>query len=305
MYRTIEKHTTNCTKYIPIVGGDFNAELRPGCGSECTGVGIHALNEGNKRGDWMKHGLVSQGYTALNTMYRKTPQKQTTFISPKGNEKQINYILTKRRHLRHNKDAEANDMIHMGSDHRCVVATFMIATPEKSGHCKTGKGKLDTTKHEGRDQIKKNIGVEKPQLGKYQEVIEKFEKKPPTQEKQQRMQKVNMQKRKQKMRMQKRKQKNENAEAEAEEIQGTFKEIMVNDGVETTVETCEGHPGFHTMNEEAGRILLHVEHVEHDMGDDMGERTMTTITNEETGREGTESTESKREDTNVEQTEGV
>ena len=28
--------------------------------------------------------------------------------------------------MRHVKDAEANDMIHMGSDHRCVMATFMI-----------------------------------------------------------------------------------------------------------------------------------------------------------------------------------
>ena len=76
---------------------------------------------------------------------------------------------------------------------------------------------------------------------------------------------------------------------------------MVNDGVETTGETGEGHPGFCTVNEEAGHIVLHVEHVE----DDMGERTMTTITNEEIRREGTDSTEFKREDTNGEQTEGV
>ena len=75
--------------YIPIVGGDFNAELGPGHGTECTSVGRHTLNEGNKRGDWMKHWLMLQGYTALNTMYRKTPEKQTTCRSPKSNEKQI------------------------------------------------------------------------------------------------------------------------------------------------------------------------------------------------------------------------
>ena len=63
-------------------------------------------------------------------MYRKTPQKQTTFRSPKGDEKQIDYI-TKRRYLRYSKDAEANDMIHMGSGHRCVIATFTFTTPEK------------------------------------------------------------------------------------------------------------------------------------------------------------------------------
>ena len=93
MYRTIEKHTENCKRYIPIVGGDFNAEPGPGHGTECKSVGRYTLNEGNKRGDWMKHWMMRQGYTALNTMYRKTPQKQTTFIS------------TKRRYLRHAADA--------------------------------------------------------------------------------------------------------------------------------------------------------------------------------------------------------
>ena len=47
MYRTIEKHTTNYKKCIPIVGGDFNAELGPGYGTECISVGRHTLNRGN------------------------------------------------------------------------------------------------------------------------------------------------------------------------------------------------------------------------------------------------------------------
>ena len=59
------------------------------------------------------------------------------------------------------------------------------------------------------------------------------------------------------------------------------------------------------MNEEAGHIVLHVKHVEHDMDDDMSKRMMTDTTNEETGREGTELTESKREDAYGEQTDGV
>ena len=65
-------------------------------------------------------------------MYRKTPQKQTAFASPNGNEKQIDYMLTKRRYLRCNKDAEANAMIHMGSDHRCVMDTFTVTTLGKN-----------------------------------------------------------------------------------------------------------------------------------------------------------------------------
>ena len=82
MYRTIEIHIENCKRYILVVGGNFNAELGLGHGNECESVGRYALNEGNKRGDWMEHWMMLQGYTALNTMYRKKPQKQTTYISP-------------------------------------------------------------------------------------------------------------------------------------------------------------------------------------------------------------------------------
>ena len=96
MYKTIEKHMAHCNRYIHIIGGDFNAELGPGKGTDRKSVGRYTLNEGNKRGDWLKIWLMLQDYTALNTMFRKTLQKQTTFISPKGNEKQIDYILTKK-----------------------------------------------------------------------------------------------------------------------------------------------------------------------------------------------------------------
>ena len=78
-------------------------------------------------------------FSALNTMYRKNPGKQTTYRSPKGNEKQIDHIIIKRRHLKYNKDSEANDMIYMGSDHRCVMATFIISIPKKDGHRKIQK----------------------------------------------------------------------------------------------------------------------------------------------------------------------
>ena len=83
-------------------------------------------------------------FSALNTMFRKTPQKQTSFVSPKGKEEQIDYILTKRRYLRNVKDAEANDMIHMGSDHRCVMSTFLINTPEKNTHVRREDKKHET-----------------------------------------------------------------------------------------------------------------------------------------------------------------
>ena len=96
-------------------------------------------------------------YSSLNTMFRKTPQKQTSFVSPKGKEKQIDYILTKRRYLKNVKDAETNDMIHMGSDHRCVMTTFLIDIPERKNNVRRGNTKHETTVYaEQEDEAKEN-----------------------------------------------------------------------------------------------------------------------------------------------------
>ena len=109
-----------------------------------------------------------QGYTALNTMYTKTLQKQTTFVSPKGKERQIDYMLTKRRYLRHTEDAEANDMIYVGSDHRRVMATFTISMPGKNTHYENTRRKHDMIEYQERDQAKKNIEAVKLELEKIQ-----------------------------------------------------------------------------------------------------------------------------------------
>ena len=172
MYKTIEKHMTHNKKCIPIIGGDFNAELGPGKGTECKSVGKYTLNESNKRGDWLKSWLMLNDYSALNTMFKKTPQKQTSFVSPKGKEKQIDYILTKRRYLSNVKDAEANDMIHMGSDHRCIMATFLISTPEKNTHDRREDKKRRPTVNIEQTKKDKNINIENPELEeRYQDII--------------------------------------------------------------------------------------------------------------------------------------
>ena len=163
---------TNNQKCIPSIGGDFNAELGPGKGTECKSVGKYTLNESNKRGDWSKSWLMLNDYSALNTMFRKTPQKQTSFVSPKGKEKQIDYILTKRRYLRNVKDAEANDMIHMGSDHRCVMATFLINTPEKNTQVRRENKKHETNVNVEHKKEAKNTNIEKSELEeRYQDII--------------------------------------------------------------------------------------------------------------------------------------
>ena len=59
---------------------------------------------------------------------------------------------------------------------------------------------------------------------------------------------------------------------------------MMNDSMETAGEAGgrhPGHPGLHTVYEEARHIVFHTEHVDHDMNDNTGERTkkMHNITN--------------------------
>ena len=129
--------------------------MNSGKGTERKSVGRYTLNESNKRGDWLKSWLMLNDYSALNTMFRKTPQKQTSFVSPEGKEKQIDYIWTKRRYLSNVKDVEANDMIHMGSDHRCVVAAFLINTLRKDIHAENKKKKHDTIGYDEHEQTEK------------------------------------------------------------------------------------------------------------------------------------------------------
>ena len=129
-YKTILA-TIEQEKSMKIIGGDFNAELGPGEGIEVSAVGHYTLNKANCRGEWVTQWLLENKLVALNTMYKKLPQKQVTFHTPKNLEKQLDYILTDRKHYSWSRDAEANDTIHMGSDHRCVMAKFEI--PKEKG----------------------------------------------------------------------------------------------------------------------------------------------------------------------------
>ena len=56
--------------------------------------------------------------TAHNKMYRKTGHQIVQKNSWTGN-------------MHCSRDAGANDMIHMGSDHRSVMAQFVITAPKK------------------------------------------------------------------------------------------------------------------------------------------------------------------------------
>ena len=111
------------------MGGDFNAELGSGNGVERVSVGPHTLKEVNKRGDWMKQWLMIQNFAALNTMYRKTLGKQTTYRSPEGTEKQFDYIIDQKntpeiqqrcRSHRHDPHEQRPQMCHGNIHDQCT-----------------------------------------------------------------------------------------------------------------------------------------------------------------------------------------
>ena len=54
---------------------------------------------------------------------------------------------------------------------------------------------------------------------------------------------------------------NENAEAEAEGVEGTSREIKLNDGVEVTGGTGEEHSELSTVNEESDHIVGEEQHM--------------------------------------------
>ena len=78
-------------KYIPIIGGDFNAVLGLGKGTECKSVGKYTLNENNKRGDWLKSWLMLNDYSALNTMFKNNATKTDVLRLSKKKNKLITF----------------------------------------------------------------------------------------------------------------------------------------------------------------------------------------------------------------------
>ena len=125
MYKCIENHCNK--KHTAIIADDFNAQLGPGDDSESDYVGP------NKRGIWMKQGLMIQNYVVPKTTFKNVSEEQTAFRSASGKDKQLDDVLSDKRSRRYCTDAEANDMIHLGSDHRSVTAHFQFPCGKKKG----------------------------------------------------------------------------------------------------------------------------------------------------------------------------
>ena len=80
----------------------------------------------------MKQWLMVQRFVALNAIYKYIPDKQVTYRTSIVAEKQLDYVLVDRTNLKHSRNAEANDMIHMGSGHISIMTQVVIPVPKKN-----------------------------------------------------------------------------------------------------------------------------------------------------------------------------
>ena len=104
----------------------------------------------------MTQWLLENRLVALNTRYKKVPQTQVTYRSPKNDEKQLDYILLDKELLSWSRDAESTDILHMGGDHGCVMAKFEITAKEVKGKPRQPKAPMEErqneTKEDGKQQ---------------------------------------------------------------------------------------------------------------------------------------------------------
>ena len=106
VYRSIEKRLNSTKEQHTNCGRRFQCRIgTPGMELNVSVLDRTPLKEENKRGDWMKQWLMIQNFRALDTMYRKTHEKQASCRSPKGIEKQLDYMLVDRQQMYCSRDA--------------------------------------------------------------------------------------------------------------------------------------------------------------------------------------------------------
>lgn len=112
------------THYSMLIG-DFNAKLGHKEDETETSLGTHGFGERNERGQTLLEFLLQQNLFAMNSFYRKTPQRKWTWASPDGSTKnEIDFIISNRKEIV--RDVTVLNKFSIGSDHRLVRSKISI-----------------------------------------------------------------------------------------------------------------------------------------------------------------------------------
>ena len=126
VHEEIDNLVNNNKAYYNIVMGDFNAKTGQGNTSELS-TGPYGLGTRNARGDSLINFAVRHQLKIMNTMFKKSPNRRWTLISPNGHTKnEIDFILTNRPHTF--TDISVINSLNTGSDHRMVRGSLTINT---------------------------------------------------------------------------------------------------------------------------------------------------------------------------------
>lgn len=112
------------TKYNILIG-DFNAKLGSKEDGSEFALGHYGYGERNDRGTTMLQFLLHEKMYAMNSFFKKKPQRKWTWHSPDGNTKnEIDYIITNKQDIV--QDVTVINKCSIGSDHRMVRAKVNI-----------------------------------------------------------------------------------------------------------------------------------------------------------------------------------
>ena len=125
VYEEIDNLVNNNKAYY-IIMGDFNAKIGQGNASK-LGTGPYGLGTRDARGDSLINFAVRHQLKIMNTVFKKSPNRRWTWISPNGHTKnEIDFILTSRPHTF--TDVSVINSLNTGSDHRMVRGSLTINT---------------------------------------------------------------------------------------------------------------------------------------------------------------------------------
>lgn len=119
-----EKYTKNL-----IIMGDFNARIGQRLPSEKHIMGPYCYGKRDKRGERLLQFAIENNLTIVNSIFKKKTKNLWTWLSPKKNKSQIDYILTNIR-----KNFSNIDIIKQFtfcSDHRMIRSTIHLAKSKK------------------------------------------------------------------------------------------------------------------------------------------------------------------------------
>ena len=110
-----------------IIMGDFNAKVGQGQLKE-SGLGPYGLGQRNERGDRLLSFCKINNFAIMNTLFPQHPRRRYTWISPKQERHQIDYILVKKGWMSSVLNSKSRPGVDHDTDHILVQAKFRMKT---------------------------------------------------------------------------------------------------------------------------------------------------------------------------------